>query len=321
MKVVITDCNHDSVDIEKNIFREAGLTFEVKQVFTEDEVIAQCKDADAFIVQNAEITEKVIAQCTKLKYIVRYGVGVDNVDVEAATRMGVQVGNVPDYGTNEVADHAISLALSLSRKIVEMNEFTKEENWDYQKAIPLFRFSEMTAGVVGLGRIGRNFAEKMHALGFRVIGYDPYFKATDETKCYVAAVSMDELLRQSDIISIHCPADGNQDLFRAETFKQMKNTAVLINVARGGIVNEDDLEVALSKGELAGAGLDCMNGEPMLMNSPLYKHRNVIVTPHMAWYSEAASRELKKKVAEETVRFAKGESIHYPINSPETRRG
>ena len=314
MRVIITDCDHDNIDIEKKVFAEAGMSVELRQAVTEDEVIAQCQDAEIFIVQYAKITEKVMDNCPCLKYVVRYGVGVDTIDIPAATRHGIQVGNVPDYGMNEVADHAIALAMSMIRKTIEMNAFTKNQKWDYTRAIPIHRFSEMTVGVIGLGRIGRNFAQKMHALGFKVIGTDPYFKATPETDAYVKPVSMEDVITQSDVISLHCPADGNMNLFCAETFKKMKNTAILINVARGGIINEEDLDQALTDGEIGGAALDCMLGEPVSKDSPLFRHENLVVTPHMAWYSQEAAQELKRKVAEESVRFARGEAIHYPIN-------
>lgn len=314
MKVIITDCDHENIDIEKKVFADAGIDVELKQAITEEEVIAQCQGAEIFIVQYARITEKVMEHCPKLKYVVRYGVGVDTIDLAAATKHGIQVGNVPDYGMNEVADHAIALALSMVRKTVKMNAFTKNQKWDYVEAIPIHRFSELVVGVIGLGRIGRNFAQKMHSLGFKVIGTDPYFKATPQTDEYVTAVSMEEVITQSDIISLHCPADGNQNLFGEDEFKKMKNTAVLINVARGGIINEEELDKALTNGEIAGAALDCMLGEPVGKDSPLFKHENLIVTPHMAWYSEEAAHELKRKVAEESVRFANGEPIHYPIN-------
>ena len=314
MRVIITDCDHDNIDIEKKVFADAGMSVELRQAVTEDEVIAQCQDAEIFIVQYAKITEKVMDNCPCLKYVVRYGVGVDTIDIPAATRHGIQVGNVPDYGMNEVADHAIALAMSMIRKTIEMNAFTKNQKWDYTKAIPIHRFSEMTVGVIGLGRIGRNFAQKMHALGFKVIGTDPYCKATPETDAYVKPVSMEDVITQSDVISLHCPADGNMNLFCAETFKKMKNTAILINVVRGGIINEQDLYQALTDGEIGGAALDCMLGEPVSKDSPLFRHENLVVTPHMAWYSQEAAQELKRKVAEESVRFARGEAIHYPIN-------
>lgn len=129
-----------------------------------------------------------------------------------------------------------------------MNAFTKAEKWDYTNSIPVHRFNQMTVGVIGLGRIGRNFAKKMNALGFKVIGTDPYFKPTPETDEYVTPVTMEEVIEKSDVISLHCPADGNIDLFNKETFKKMKNNAVLINVARGGIINEEDLDQALTDG-------------------------------------------------------------------------
>ena len=314
MRIIITDCDHDNIDIEKKVFADAGISVGLRQAITEDEVIAQCQDAEIFIVQYAKITEKVMENCPCLKYVVRYGVGVDTIDIPAATRHGIQVGNVPDYGMNEVADHAIALAMSMIRKTIAMNAFTNDQKWDYTKAIPIHRFSEMTVGVIGLGRIGRNFAQKMHALGFQVIGTDPYFKATTETDTYVKPVPMEEVITQSDVISLHCPADGNLNLFCTETFKKMKNTAILINVARGGIINEKDLDQALTDGEIGGAALDCMLGEPVSKDSPLFRHENLVVTPHMAWYSQEAALELKRKVAEESVRFARGEAIHYPIN-------
>lgn len=316
MKVYITDCDHDSIDIEKRVFADAGMEVTLCNAKTEDEVINQCSDGDIFIVQYAKITKKVMDAIPSLKYIVRYGVGVDTIDLPEATKHGIQVGNVPDYGMNEVADHAIALLLSLKRKVVMMNENTKKNKWDYQKSIPIHRFSEQTVGVVGLGRIGRNFASKVHALGFRVIGYDPYFKKSDEYS-YIDSVSLEEVINDSDAISLHIPSDGNINLFNYDTFKKMKNSAVIINVARGGIINEKDLDKALSNEEIAGAGIDCMENEPVPSSNKLFEHDNLIVTPHMAWYSEEAASELKRKVAEESVRFSKGEKIHYPINKLE----
>lgn len=313
MKVYITDCDHDNINIEKEIFDRAGIELTLKNAISEDEVIEQCKDGDIFIVQYAKISRKVMENCPNLKYIVRYGVGVDTVDVEAANELGIQVGNVPDYGMNEVADHAISLALSFLRKINTMNNFTKNKKWDYTEAIPIHRFSTLTVGVIGLGRIGSNFARKMSALGFNIIGFDPRSENIKELDC-VEIVSFEELLEKSDLISIHCPADNNYDLFDKNAFNKMKKTSFIINTARGGIINEEALEWALSNDMIAGACLDCMLNEPVDKSNPLFKHENVIVSPHIAWYSEESAQELKRKVAEESVRFAKGEDIHYPIN-------
>ncbi len=313
MKITITDCDHRSIDIENEVFLKVGMKVELKNAKSEEEVIEQCKGSNILIVQYAQIGEKVFKAMPELKYVVRYGVGLDTIDIEAATRYGVQIGNVPDYGMSEVADHAIALLLALKRKIITMNSYTKSSKWDYQKAIPIHRFSAQTVGVVGLGRIGRCFAERAHALGFNIIGFDPYCKDNSSFD-YVKLVSFEELVEKSDAISIHCPADGNIDLFNKEVFKKMKNNAVIINVARGGIINEEDLNEALINKEIDGAGIDCVKSEPMPFDYDLFKNDNLIITPHMAWYSEEGANELKRKVAEESVRFANGEKIHYPVN-------
>ncbi len=300
-----------------NLLKRPEITFDNIKNFIEinyaEDVIEQCKDGNIFINQYAPITKKVMEELPNLKMVVRYGVGVNNVDVKAATELGIQVCNVPDYGMNEVADQAIAMMMALIRKIVIMNKYTKEEKWDYIHSMPIKRNSTMTVGVVGLGRIGRNFAEKAHYLGFNVIGYDPYYKTTKETE-FIVPSSIDEIVEKSDIISIHCPLDGNKNLFNAETFKRMKKSAYIINVSRGGIINEDDLNEALKNGEIAGAALDCMEHEPMQPSAPLFKHENLIVSPHMGWYSEEAAAELKRKVAEESARFAMGKPVSYPVN-------
>ncbi|NLY46700.1 MAG: C-terminal binding protein, partial [Tissierella sp.] len=227
----------------------------------------------------------------------------------------VQICNVPDYGMNEVADHAIALMLSVTRKIVIMNDYTKNVRWDYIKSAPIHRNSTLTVGVVGLGRIGRNFAKKANALDCKIIGYDPYYTPNKEDGTdYIGSVSIEELIERSDVISIHCPLEGAENLFDESAFKRMKKTAFIINVARGGIINEEALDKALEDGEIAGAALDCVEYEPMNPSSKLFRHENFIITPHMAWYSEEAEAELKRKVAEEACRFNQGQPLKYRVN-------
>lgn len=315
MKVIITDCDHKDINIETEVLSAADLEVELLQCRTEEDLISQCKDANILINQYAPITENVMKSLTNLKLVIRYGVGVNNIDVSAATKFGIQVCNVPDYGMNEVADHALALMLSLTRKVVMMNNYTKNTEWDFKKSIPIRRLNTLTVGVVGLGRIGRNFATKAYALGCNIIGYDPYYIPSDEDGVgFITSVSIEELIQQSDIISIHCPLEGAQNLFNEEAFKNMKNTALIINVARGGIIDEVALDEALENREIAGAALDCVEFEPMSPDSPLLRHENLICTPHMAWYSEEAEAELKRKVAEEAVHFYKGEQVKYPVN-------
>ncbi len=320
MKIYITDCDHKNIDIETKTLSKAGLDVSWKSAISEEEVIDQCSDGDVFIVQYAKITEKVMKACKNLKFIVRYGVGVDSIDVAAASKLGIQVGNVPDYGMNEVADQAISLMLALERKIVVMNNQVKKTEWDYKVAIPIHRFSEQTVGIIGLGRIGRCFARRATALGFNVIGYDPYYDLKPEDS-NIKKVSLSELITSSDVITLHIPLDGNENIIDANVLSKMKNSSYLINVARGGLIDEKALNDALTNKEIAGAALDCMMDEPVSKSNLLFKHDNLLVTPHMAWYSEEASEELKRKVAEETIRFIKGEKIHYPINNPICLKG
>ncbi|MEW9108069.1 C-terminal binding protein [Cytobacillus gottheilii] len=315
-RIIITDCDHENIDIETNVFRNESFTFEHLDCKTEDDVIANCQGASVFLNQYAPITEKVMANLPDLKLVVRYGVGVNNVDLEAADKYGVQVCNVPDYGTNEVADHALALMLALTRKIPHMNQLVRSGDWDYQKSIPIYRHSEQTVGIIGLGRIGTSFAQKVQALGCRIIVCDSKYKNNQSRKLPdgMELVELDELLEQSDVVSIHCPLESAYNLLDVDQLKRMKNTAYLVNVSRGGIVNESALDTALEEGWIAGAAVDVAEKEPLSADSPLFKHDHFLCTPHMAWYSEQAALELKRKVAEEAVRFLKGEPVHYPIN-------
>lgn len=311
MKILITDCDHDNNDIEEKVLKDKGLSLTVLQCKTEDDLINECKEADILINQYAPITDKVIKSLPNLKLVVRYGVGVNNVDLVSASSHGVQVCNVPDYGMNEVADQALAMMMALTRKVVLNNNLVRQGVWDYSKSIPIFRHGVQTIGVIGVGRIGKQFAKRVNALGARVIAFDTAKRSVPD---YIEMVSFEELVKESDIISIHCPADNNIDLFSTDEFSKMKKTAYLINVSRGGIVNEEALDNALKNNLIAGAALDVTNIEPLDVNSPLLKHDNFIVSPHMAWYSEEAALELKRKVAEEAARFAKGEEVHYPVN-------
>lgn len=321
MKIVISDCDHQDLKQEEAVFRAAGMEFELHQCRTEEDLIAECGGAEIMINQYAPVTERVMRALPSLKYVVRYGVGVNNVDVEAAARLGVQVGNVPDYGMNEVADQAIALMMALVRKVVVMNDLTKTKGWDYGYSVPIRRLGGMTVGVIGLGRIGRNFAQKAHALGMTVLGYDPFYTPGEKDGTgYIKASGLDEIIVGSDVISLHCPLEHARGMFDKEAFRRMKNSAYIINVSRGGIIDEEALDWALETGEIAGAAVDCFAHEPTLPGAKLFRHPNLIATPHMAWYSEEASQELKRKIAEEAVRFAQGRPIHYPVNHPEHPR-
>ena len=316
MIVTISDCDHSSLEIEQSVLTAAGLSFSLQQNKTEDDLIQNMQLANIVLNQYAPFTERVFASLPNLKQIVRYGVGVNNIDLQAATKYGVQVCNVPDYGIHEVADHALAMMLALTRKIPFMNAQVKNGEWDYQASIPIYRHREQIVGVVGLGRIGGAFAQKVHSLGMRVIAFDPskQMKGIDESLKFVEFVSFEQLLEQSDIISIHCPAEQAYHMFNAQALQQMKKGSYLVNVSRGGIIDEDALYKAIVNKQISGAALDVSEQEPVAKDSPLLQCNNVLITPHMAWYSEQAAMELKRKVAEEAVRFAKGEQVHYSVN-------
>lgn len=312
--VMITDCDHPSVDIETEVLQGIAAKTTLLQCKTEDDLIEQCQEAQALLNQYAPLTRRVLSQLPHCKVIVRYGVGVNNVDLEAASDFGIQICNVPDYGVDEVSSQAVALMYALTRKTHLLDSAVKRGEWDFSISRPILRLKGQVVGVVGMGRIGAAFAEKVHGLGFKVIGYDRNQERFKHFP-FVQAVSFDELLALSDIISVHCPlTDETHHLFSEEQFRKMKSNAFVINTARGPIIDEKALEKALTQGWIAGAGLDVMEVEPPVPNHPLFQHPNFIATPHVAWYSEQAFDDLKRKAAEEAARVLTGEEPHYPVN-------
>ncbi|MFV0333507.1 MAG: C-terminal binding protein [Tropicimonas sp.] len=316
MKVVFSDLDHDSHDIEDAILAEVGVSAPLFTCRTEDELITQCAGAQVVLNQYAPFTARVFDALPELKQIVRYGVGVNNVDLEAASKAGVQVCNVPDYGMNEVADHALALSLALLRKVVPMNASCHAGGWDYIEAIPIRRLRELTVGVIGLGRIGQVYARKMNAIDLKVIGYDKFYtpNAKDGTD-YIAPATVEEIISTADVIAIFCPlTDETRNLIDAKALAAMKPNAVVVNTSRGGIVDEAALAQALRAGRIAGAAIDTTEIEPLPEDSPLRGIPTCLITPHMAWYSEDSASELKRKVAEEAVRFIRNQPVNWPVN-------
>lgn len=315
-KIIICDCDHKDVNIEKAIFDAAGMDFKWLQCATQEAVIEQCQGAVCFLNQYVRMDRKIFGAIPTLKCIVRYGVGVDNVNLKDATEFGVQVCSVPDYGTNEVADQALALMMAVTRKIHLAARLTEQGVWDYIRTIPIRRYANATVGLLGCGRIGRAFARRVHVLGCRVIAHDPLYGTPGfPTLDFVEYMGEDEVLAQSDILSLHLILnDETAGMVNAGFLNQMKDGAYFINVSRGGLVDEAALDAALTSGKLAGAGLDVACKEPLGKDSPLFRHENVVVTPHMAWYSEESAEDLKRKCAEEAVRFMRGEPVRCPVN-------
>jgi len=303
-KVVITDCDHPSVEIEKEILSEIDPEFLLAHCNTEDEVIKAAQDADGIINQYAPITRRVIESLKGCKVIARYGVGVDNIDIKAATEFGIIVANVPDYCVDEVSTHTMALILACARGITLLNGKIIEKIWNFTLAKPLFRTKGKTIGLFGLGKIARAVAQKASGFGFKIIAYDPYVSKVNRE---IKLVKFSQLLSDSDFISIHTPlTDETRHSFGENELKTMKKTAYLINTARGSIVDEEALYKALKKRWIAGVALDVMEKEPPDWENLLPKLDNLIITPHISFYSEESYVELKTKVAEAVCSVLKG---------------
>src|SRR5665648_618191 len=229
-KIVITDCDHPSVEIERAILSEIDPEFILAYCNTEDEVIEIAQDADGIINQYAPITRRVIESLKRCKVIARYGVGVDNIDVEAATEYGIIVANVPDYCVDEVSTHTMALILACARGITLLNGKISEKIWDFTLAKPLFRTEGKTLGLFGLGRIARMVAQKALGFGFKVIAFDPY---VSEANSKIEMVALKRLLSDSDFLSIHVPlTDETRHSFSENELRTMKKTAYLVNTSR-----------------------------------------------------------------------------------------
>ena len=294
--ILITDCDHPSTEIERAMVEAAGFQLEVAGCRTAADVIdaGSAIAAVGLIVQYAPITGDVLRALPACRVVGRYGVGLDTIDLATASELGIQVVNVPDYCTDEVADHALGLILALTRGIIPLDRGVQRGTWDFRLAGRVRRPSSQQVGVVGLGRIGSALARRVRALGYDVVGTDPQGPRDSDTRI----VELDELLATSDIVSVHAPLNATtRHLIDARTLALMRPTAILVNTSRGGLVDHDALVEALLAGRLAGAGLDVLEHEPIPSHDPLIGLPNVVLTPHAAFYSEESLVEMKQKVS------------------------
>ncbi len=313
MKVLITDFNYPDVELERRILEDAGLELVTAQCRSEEDVIEAARGVSALLTQYARITARVMAELPDLRMVGRYGVGYDIVDVEAARERGVWVANVPDYGTEEVAVHALSLALSLLRHLPLYDRDVKAGRWHSASTGPLFRLKNSTLGVVGLGRIGGTFARRASPWFGRTLGCDPYLE-DDAWPESVERASLEEVFSESLLVSLHPPlTDETRGFIDRNLLERMPDGSYLVNTARGGLVVIDDLLWALEEGPLAGAGLDVLPQEPPPQDHPLLSNPNVILTPHAAFYSVEAEQEVRRKAAQNVVAWAREGRPLYPV--------
>jgi D-3-phosphoglycerate dehydrogenase len=317
LKIVITDYRFPDIKQEKRAVEAAGGTLVAGQAVTEEQVADLCRDADGVLNARAPVTKRAIAAMERCRIIVRYGIGVDTIDVPAATERGIMVANVPDYCLDEVSDHALTLLLMLSRQMIPAIALAREDVWPVSKMPPLQRLRGQTCGLIGCGRIGSLLAGKVQALGMSVIIHDPYLSEPRAREMGAELVSLDALLSRADFISLHAPLnESTRHLLGEAAFNKMKKTASIINTARGGLIDETALLAALDAGKIFGAGLDVVESETAVtpVRTAQVQHPKIVVTAHTAWLSQQARASLQLRAIEQVIACLKGEKPYGLIN-------
>ena len=324
-KVLITDYGWPSTAPEREVFGKIDAELILPETESEADLIALAPEADGILTNWLQTTTDVIRAAHRCKIITRYGVGVDNIDIETATELGIIVTNVPAYCVDEVSDHAMALLMACARKIPAMNKAIKSRNWTREVGPPMHRIRGRTLGVIGLGRIGSAIVPKAKAFGMEVVAYDPHISQQTAAERGATQVSLSDLLARSDFITIHTPLTPETEKMIGEAeLRQMKSTAYIINTARGGIIDTVALHRALTDERIYGAGLDVLPQEPPASDDPLLDLDNIILTAHAAFLSQESVYDLQVSAASEVARALTGtmpESVMNPgvLDSPALR--
>ena len=312
-RFLVTDYDFPDLELERGLCREAGLEMRAARCRTEADVIEAAEGCDGLLVQYAPVNAKVFAAHPRIRIVSRYGAGFDTIDTEDAKRFGVWVANSPDYGVGEVATHALGMALALLRHLALYDRDVKAGRWHYASPGSIRRPSDMTLGLLGLGRIGKRMAHVARNCFARVVACDPYIIDGD-FPAYVARATLEELFAQSDVVSLHVPLTAEtRGLVDARLLGLMRQGAALVNTARGAVVNVGDLVASLESGRLDGAALDVLPQEPPPAGHALLSHPRVLLTPHAAFYSVEAERELRRKAAQNLVDWARTGRPRYVV--------
>jgi len=311
-KVLITDYAWPDLDLEHQALDAQGVQLIVPERSDIESLTAAARDVDAIMTNWAKVPEPVIAAAPSCRIVARLGIGLDNIDVAAATRRGIVVTNVPDYCLIEVAEHTLALLLALGRKVAYYHHDCRQGKYDLRAWMPISRIEGQTLGLVGLGNIGRLVARKAQALGLRVIG-------TSRTPRSEPGIewrpTLDEVLRESDYVSLHLPVTpATKHLLGAAQFAQMKPSAYLINTARGALIDNAALAAALVANKLAGAGLDVQAPEPPDLSTPPWNDPRVIVTPHAAFVSQESLDNLRTRVCRQVLDRLEGRLPENVVN-------
>ncbi len=314
--VVVTDSPFPSLDPARKALEVANAEVVQAPSSSEEDIIKAAENADAILVTYAKLNENILRSLKKCKAIGRFGIGVDNIDLKVAGELGISVNYVPDYCLDEVSDQAMAMIISMARKIPQSNKLVQSGRWEMPAVVPMYRLRGKTVGLIGFGNIPRLMTPKAQAFGFNVIAADPYAPKELFEKFGVESVTMDDLYERSDFISVHAPLlPETKGLVNRDAFKKMKDTAIIVNTARGPLINEKDLIEALDNNEIGGAGLDVVETEPLPADSALIGRDNVILAPHTAFYSVEALEELQAKAASDVARVLNGEEPLYPIKA------
>jgi D-3-phosphoglycerate dehydrogenase len=315
--VAVVDHRFAALDVERAELAPLGHEVLDGAGLDREAALALCARADAVLVgARLRLDAAAMARLGRCRVIVRHGVGVDNVDVAAAQARGIWVAYVPDYCVEEVADHSIAMLLGLNRCLAGLDRRVRDGRWGIPPGLPVRRLSTRVLGIVGFGRIGEAVGRRAAALGLEVLATDPARPAADVHAAGATPVELDELLARADYVSLHAPRLPGGTVLDADAIARMKPGACVINVARGGLVDEAALLDALNDGRLGGAALDVAVAEPLGADDPLLSAPNVIVTPHAAWYSLESVLDLRTKAVREAVRVLAGDAPLHAANAP-----
>ncbi len=315
-KVAITDYTFPTLEIEESILGPAGCEIISGQCKTPELLIPLVAEADAVITQFAPVNAEVVAAMQKARVIVRYGIGFDNVACDVAREKGIPVCNIPDYCVDEVADHTLAFILSLTRQLRANCAQIVKGHWGLAVALDQMRaLRDQTVGVIGLGRIGRAVVERLRPFKPTILAADPVVSADDAAALGCTLTSLDQLLTQSDIVTLHCPStDATRNIINAGSLARMKNGSILINVGRGDLVDLAALTKALRSGHIAAAALDVFNPEPLASDCPLPAMDSVIVSSHIASCSPVAAQKLRETAARIALAALRGEPLPNVVN-------
>jgi D-3-phosphoglycerate dehydrogenase len=319
-RAVLVEHGYASLELEREVINAAGGELIDADALPLAEALRLCEDADAVMVRRIQVTAELIRRFRRCRILLRYGVGTDNVDVHAATEANMIVGHVPSYCLDEVSTHALALLLACVRNVVTTHAAVQRGAWDVNRTTPLWRMAGRTLGIVGFGQIGQALAAKLASWGMTLLAADPFVDPDRAGKLGVRLLPLEEVLRASDYVSLHAPLlPETHHLINARSLAWMKPGAILVNTARGGLVDGTAVRAALDQGRLAWAALDVFEEEPLPVDSPMRQHPRILTSDHVAWYSEESQRQLQRTAAEEVARVCTG-GLPRSLANPEVIR-